>query len=62
MYLCGDCSRPFIEPETVSEDMGFNTELGWRPIYESYDVCPYCGSQNFGDYAEDEKEEEEDDD
>lgn len=48
MFECIDCGRTFLEPETVCEDIGFDTEIGHRTIYERYDICPYCG----GDVAE----------
>lgn len=53
-YKCCDCGKEFDEPGSYEECMG---EFWGSPAYQTFYVCPVCGSD---DYEENEEEEEED--
>jgi len=42
MYKCNDCGREFEEPHEYIERHGFTDGL-----YETWRVCPCCGSPDF---------------
>ena len=46
-YKCNNCGEIFDEPWEVRETHGFNDGF-----YETFYVCPYCGSD---DYEEEEE-------
>ena len=39
---CNDCERDFDEPDFYRERHGLS-----EPPYESFAVCPYCGSDDI---------------
>lgn len=44
MYKCNKCGEVFDEPESREETLSYD------PVYkEYYNVCPYCGSEDFED-------------
>lgn len=59
MLKCCDCGCVFDEDDADkrSECVG---EFWGSPAYDSYLVCPDCGSDDIEDYEEEESEDEED--
>ena len=57
MMLCGDCGEIFDEEDAgcVHECVG---EFWGSPAYQSYPVCPSCGSDNIGEYEPEDDEEQ----
>lgn len=51
MYKCNDCGNIFDEPATHEE---YHSEVD---ASEYWDVCPYCGEDNFDEYYEEDEEE-----
>ena len=47
MYICTDCHETFHEPAQHEEDYGWNTEYGHIAACQTFDECPYCGSDNI---------------
>lgn len=45
MFKCSDCERVFREPEGCFEQLG--------EFWRDYEGCPYCGSEYYEDYDED---------
>ena len=58
MLICNDCGEIFDDDdlESRSECVG---EFWGSPAYDSYGVCPYCGSDDYEEYVEEEEEEDE---
>ena len=59
-WECFGCGRKFKEPKTVDDSQFHGAEIGWERLTAR--VCPFCGSDEIGDYWYDEEEGEEDDD
>lgn len=57
---CYDCGAIFDE-EDADERRECVGEFWGSPAYDSYLVCPCCGSDDLEDYEEDEEEPEEED-
>ena len=55
MYKCKSCGEIFDEPVTKS---CYLAEAWGRSIYEDYDTCPCCGSDDFDEYNEEDDEDE----
>lgn len=51
-YICHDCGKTFDEPKYERECVG---EFWGAPAYESYEACPFCGS----DYIEERRNRDE---
>lgn len=43
-YKCNDCEAEFDGPREYSERVG---EFWGAPAYETFCVCPECGSEDF---------------
>lgn len=55
MLKCEHCGELFSEPGTYEEYRG---EFWGMPAYETMACCPYCGSDEFYEYEEEDEEEE----
>ena len=55
MYKCEECGNVFDEPKMVQECVG---EFWGTPAYETWAVCPDCGSDEIEDYEDNEIDEE----
>lgn len=49
MYKCENCECVFEDANTVTEYRG---ECHGSPAYETYSVCPFCGSTDFYEISE----------
>lgn len=56
MFRCDWCGELFNEPNTRRVTENLDGENGWWTHTEEY--CPYCGSQDFEEYAEIDDEDE----
>lgn len=56
MFRCDWCGALFDEPDTRRVTENLDGENGWWTHTEEY--CPYCGSQDFEEYAEIDDEDE----
>ena len=58
LLRCNNCDEVFDEDdlESRSECVG---EFWGSPAYDSYGICPYCGSDDYDEYIDPEEEEEE---
>lgn len=56
MFRCDWCGELFNEPDTRRVTENLDGENGWWTHTEEY--CPYCGSQDFEEYAEIDDEDE----
>ena len=54
MFRCYRCGELFDEPDSVKVTENLDGENGWWTYTEEY--CPHCGSQDFDEAAEEEKE------
>lgn len=50
MYVCLDCHGTFEEPISYKEKMG---EFWGFPAYETFYICPCCGSSDYDEYKRD---------
>lgn len=57
MLKCNDCGRTFEtkDLDSYQECVG---EYWGTPAYETFYVCPYCGSDEYGEYNENSEEED----
>ena len=56
LFRCDWCGELFNEPDTRRVTENLDGENGWWTHTEEY--CPYCGSQDFEEYAEIDDEDE----
>ena len=58
LLRCNNCDEVFDEDdlESRSECVG---EFWGSPAYDSYGVCPFCGSDDYDEYEDPEEDEEE---
>lgn len=49
MYKCNECKELFDEPDSYRENVG---EFWGQPAYQTFYICPYCGSDDFDEYEE----------
>jgi hypothetical protein len=58
MLICNDCEKTFEEPKTImttyEKYYGVGDLFGNHHSLELY-CCPYCRSEDFEDYEEDEE-------
>lgn len=52
MYYCEDCNSVFDEPETKTETEPYEFWGATGSHKSSFDVCPYCGSDDISDKQE----------
>ena len=57
MLRCNRCGEEFDEPDTRRITENLDGENVWWTHTEEY--CPYCGSQDFEEAAEDDEEDDE---
>ena len=50
MYKCVSCGSTFTESDFGIATFGLDS-----PAYERKGVCPYCGSENYDDFYEEEE-------
>lgn len=43
-YRCNDCDCEFDKPDSYEECVG---EFWGQPAYETFYICPGCGSPNY---------------
>ena len=55
IYKCEMCREVFDESKAVTRDDGNYEEFWGSKMWMPYliDVCPYCGSEDIGEYVED---------
>lgn len=63
MYRCDNCGRIFEDDDVVLESMSYEDYYGvGRDFpdkhYFSLETCPYCGSEDVGEYDEEEEVDE----
>lgn len=61
MFVCEMCGSMFSDPESIryniDEYNGTSDMFGnWQ--YGYYDACPYCGSEDFSRYYEEDEDED----
>ena len=59
MSKADDCDNLFDYFDTMEDYIG---DYGDRRVYETIGICPYCKSENFDEYYENEYEYEDDED
>lgn len=52
-FVCEDCGRPFGHPKIIKESRG---EYWGIPCFEDVGVCPHCGSGDFFEVEQEERE------
>lgn len=55
MYKCNDCEVIFEEPNSYQEYMG---EFWGSRSYQTFYICPCCGSDDYEEYVEGDEEDE----
>lgn len=56
-YKCTNCGR-LLDAQDLKEMRDYMGEFWGTPAYETFNVCPYCGSEEldkyYGDYDDEE--------
>lgn len=53
MYFCSGCGKIFGLPKSVFDGHGFQL-----PLYEEYELCPFCSDTNIGEIGEEGSDDE----